>query len=224
MKRCVVCNEPSDSRFCQTCADLDYARVIRGYCAHARSTSPLDMAQEIMSHPKFPVAGQAHHPLVAAVLVTAWRNATGDDTAGRVETAIEKGNSIPGGFCAGFGADAAAIACGIAVSTIRSNTIKAEHAPGRALAHALTGQAMLHIANGTGNRCCKRSVYGVLEGATNYFASALEVPLAPASARVECLFPEKNKLCNREACRYYPAGAVAAVQPHPRLTVIEEVA
>ncbi len=81
---------------------------------------------------------------------------------------------------------------------------------------------MLHIANGTGNRCCKRSVYGVLEIATNYFTSALGAPLAQASARVEYPFPEKNKLCNREACRYYPGDSRAAHQP--RLTVIEEVA
>jgi len=36
------------------------------------------MAQAIMSHPGFPVAGQAHHPLIAAVLVTAHRNAGGE--------------------------------------------------------------------------------------------------------------------------------------------------
>lgn len=222
MKSCAVCNAPSDARFCPACADLQPVDVIRGVCAHATSTSPLDLAQEIMSHPKFPVAGQAHHPLVAGVLVTAWRNATGADAAGRVEAAIEKANTIPGGFCAGFGADAAAIACGIAVSTIRGTTVKAEHAQGRALAHALTGQAMLHIASGTGNRCCKRSVYGVLEIATSYFGAALGVPLAPASARVECPFPDQNKLCNREACRYAPASA-AAPRPRPRLAVVEQV-
>jgi hypothetical protein len=196
--------------------------VIRRYCAHATSTSPLDMAQAIMAHPKFPVAGQAHHPLVAAVLVTAWRNATGADAADRIDAAIQRGNSIPGGFCAGFGADAAAIACGIAVSVIEGNTIKAVHATGRARAHALTGQAMLQIASGTGNRCCKRSVYGVLETATSYFNAALGLTLAPASGRVECPFSEANKLCNREACRYFPAGAAA--QPRPRLAVVEEVA
>jgi hypothetical protein len=219
---CLVCNEPSDTRLCPACAELDYAEVIRRYCAHAKSTSPLDMAQEIMAHPKFPVAGQAHHPLVAAVLVTAWRNATGGDAAERIDAAIQRGNSIPGGFCAGFGADAAAIACGIAVSVIEGNTIKAVHAPGRARAHALTGQAMLQIASGTGNRCCKRSVYGVLETATSYFNAALGVTLAPASGRVECPFSEANKLCNREACRYFPPGAAA--QPRPRLAVVEEVA
>jgi len=110
------------------------------------------------------------------------------------------------------------------VSVIEGNTIKAEHAPGRARAHGLTGQAMLHIASGSGNRCCKRSVYGVLEVATSYFNAALGAPLAQASRRVECPFSEKNKLCNHAACRYYPAGAAAAAAPRPRLTVIEEVA
>jgi len=213
MKRCLTCNEPFESRFCPTCAELEYADVIRGYCTNATSTSPLDMAQEIMSHPKFPIAGQAHHPLVAAVIVTAWRNATGAEATEKLAAAIQRGNSIPGGFCAGFGADAAAIACGIAVSVIEGNTIKAEHAPGRARAHGLTGQAMLHIASGTGNRCCKRSVYGVLEVATSYFNAALGVPLTPASLRVECPFSEKNKLCNHQACRYYPASAAAAAAP-----------
>jgi len=221
---CLVCNEPSTARTCPGCAELDYADVIRRYCAHAKSTSALEMAQEIMSHPKFPVAGQAHHPLVAAVLVTAWRNATGAEANERTDAAIQRGNSIPGGFCAGFGADAAAIACGIAVSVIQGNTIKAVHAPGRARAHALTGQAMLHIASGTGNRCCKRSVYGVLEIATSYFNAALGVALAPASRRVECAFAESNRLCNGEACRYYPSGVATAAQPRSRLAVVEEVA
>ncbi len=224
MKRCFVCNEPSEPDLCSTCAALEYPDVIRGYCTHAISTSPLDMAQEIMAHPKFPIAGQAHHPLVAAVLVTAWRNATGAEATEKLDAAVQRGNSIPGGFCAGFGADAAAIACGIAVSVIEGNTIKAEHAPGRARAHGLTGQAMLHIANGSGNRCCKRSVYGVLEVATSYFNAALGVPIARASRRVECPFHEKNKLCNHAACRYDPAGASTAAATPPRLTVIEEIA
>jgi hypothetical protein len=133
---CLVCNEPSDARLCPACAALEYAEVIRRYCAHATSTSPLDMAQAIMAHPKFPVAGQAHHPLVAAVLVTAWRNATGADAADRIDAAIQRGNSIPGGFCAGFGADAAAIACGIAVSVIEGNTIKAVPRAGGWSAHS----------------------------------------------------------------------------------------
>jgi hypothetical protein len=125
--------------------------------------------------------------------------------AEKIEEAIRRGNSLPGGFCAGFGADAAAIACGIAVSVIQGNTINAEHAPGRALAHALTGEGLLNIANKAGNRCCKRSVYSMLELATNYFNRVMRVRLEAPTARVRCAFTARNKLCNGAICPYFPA-------------------
>lgn len=100
---------------------------------------------------------------------------------------------------------AAAIACGIAVSLINGNTINAEHAAGRAQAHALTGEAMFSIANNSGNRCCKRSVYSVLELATNYFNRVMESSLEAAQERIHCPFTSKNKLCNGKACKYHPA-------------------
>jgi hypothetical protein len=110
------------------------------------------------------------------------------------------------------------------VSVVEGNTVKAVHAPGRARAHGLTGQAMLHIASGTGNRCCKRSVYGVLEVATSYFDAALAAPLLPASQRVECPFHLANKLCNGDACRYFPANAQAVSAGRPRLAVLGAIA
>lgn len=202
---CIICHNPSDSAICQNCSGLEQPEVIKTYCLNTASKSPLNMAQEIMSHPGFPVAGHVHHALVAAVLVTAYRNAGGEVSPEKLEEAIKRGNGIPGGFCAGFGADAAAIACGIAVSLINGNTINAEHAAGRAQAHALTGEAMLNIANNSGNRCCKRSVYGVLELATNYFNRVLGVGLETAEKRISCPFTAKNKLCNGPACKYHPA-------------------
>lgn len=202
---CIICNNPSGNVICQNCASLEPQEVIRTYCLNSTSKSPLQMAQEIMGHPGFPVAGQAHHPLIAAVLLTAYRNAGNDIPQEKLEEAIRRGNSIPGGFCAGFGADAAAIACGIAVSLINGNTISAEHAAGRAQAHALTGEAMLNIANNSGNRCCKRSVYSVLELATNYFNRVLGGSLEAPENRISCPFTAMNKLCNGASCKYCPA-------------------
>lgn len=200
---CIVCGKSSESSFCSTCVALEYTELIKAYCLNSRSVNPVEMAQEIMSHPQFPVAGQAHHPLIAAVLVAAFRNAGGNAGPEKIEEAIKRGNSIPGGFCAGFGADAAAIACGIAVSLLKGNTINAEHAIGRSIAHALTGEGMLAIANNFDNRCCKRSVYSMLELATNYFARTMGTSLEPPKERVKCLFTEKNKLCNGVTCKYF---------------------
>lgn len=215
---CLACAQPSTTPFCNSCAKLEYAELIRTYCHHSTSTNPVEMAQALMAHPRFPAAGQAHHPLVAGILVAAYRNAGGDATEAEIDTAIQRANTVPGGFCAGFGADAAAIACGIAVSVIEGATVKAEHAVARSLAHMLTGQGLLLIANSHGNRCCKRSVFTVLELAAHFFTATMGVALAPPRGRIECAFSAQNKLCNEADCKFYPA--VPPVKVEPRLVVL----
>jgi hypothetical protein len=202
---CTACHAASAAPFCDACLALDYRALVRAYAVASTGTDPVEMARQVMRHPRFPAAGQAHHPLVAGLLVAAYRNAGGKAGAPQIEAAIERADSIPGGFCAGFGADAAAIACGIAVSVIEGTTVKAEHALGRSRAHALTSQAMLLIANNHGNRCCKRSVFTVLELAAHYFSSTMGVALSPPRGRVECDFSAQNKLCNLADCKFYPA-------------------
>ena len=63
---------------------------------------------------------------------------------------------------------------------------------------------MLAIANNGGNRCCKRSVYGMLELASNYFNRSMGFRLSTLVERVRCPFHQTNKLCNGMGCRYYP--------------------
>ena len=215
---CLACAQPSTTPFCDSCAKLEYLELIRTSCHHSTSTNPVEMAQALMAHPRFPAAGQAHHPLVAGLLVAACRNAGGDANIAEMDAAIQRANTIPGGFCAGFGADAAAIACGIAVSVIEGATVKAEHAVARSRAHMLTGQGMLLIANTHGNRCCKRSVFTVLELAAHFFTATMGVALTPPSGRVECAFSAENKLCNGADCKFYPA--VPPVKAGPRLAVL----
>lgn len=215
---CAACAEPSPSPFCDSCAKLDHADLLRLFCRRTPSIQPVEMAQAIMAHPRFPAAGQAHHPLVAGVLVAAYRNAGGEAGDSQLDAAIQRADTIPGGFCAGFGADAAAIACGIAVSVLRGATVKAEHAVARSLAHTLTGQAMLLIANNHGNRCCKRSVFTVLELAAHFFTAAMGVALSPPRGRIECAFAARNKLCNESDCKFYPAATPARAAP--RLAVL----
>jgi len=210
---CLACTQPSASSFCDSCAKLEYADLIRTCCHRSTSTNPVEMAQAVMAHPRFPVAGQAHHPLVAGILVAAYRNAGGDAEAAKIHEAIQRADTIPGGFCAGFGADAAAIACGIAVSVIKGATVKAEHAVARSLAHALTGQGLLLIANNHGNRCCKRSVFTVLEAAAHFFTATMGVTLAPPRGRIECAFSDRNRLCNQADCKFYPAVPPVKVDP-----------
>jgi hypothetical protein len=101
---------------------------------------------------------------------------------------------------------------------IERATVKAEHAVARSLAHTLTGQALLLIANNHGNRCCKRSVFTVLELAAHFFTATMGVALAPPRGRVECAFSAQNRLCNDTDCKFYPAvPPMKAVSPLPVL-------
>lgn len=185
---------------------MSYRDRISEVCLETRSSNPLAIAREIMEAPDFPDAGQAHHPLVACSLLAACAN-TGDfelDKQEVVEAGLEKGDSIPGGFCAGFGADAAAISLGIAVSEVLDTNVKAETADARAKAHSLTGKGMLNIANNDGNRCCRRSTLSVLNLATNFFNHNLDASLeSTPESEVVCRLKEDNPLCNGKNCRYY---------------------
>ena len=161
----------------------------------------------------FPVAGQAHHGLIAGALMAAYQNATEKYDKKAITSAMQRAETLPVGFCAGFGADAGDITAGIVISVIYGNTARSEHSATRRLAHQMTAHCLLAIANNTGNRCCKRTVFQVLETATNFIEATMGVTLDGMSlAHFRCMFAAKNDLCNQEACRYYPvekSGGIA---------------
>ncbi len=73
--------------------------VITNLCLSSKSTNPLEMANTIMKHPKIHMIGHEHHPMIAGVLVAAYRNLIskiGDD---EIREAIKRGHTIPGGYC-----------------------------------------------------------------------------------------------------------------------------
>lgn len=55
---CIICGTAAENAVCQNCSGLEYQEVIKTYCLNSASKNPLLMAQEVMSHPGFPVAGQ----------------------------------------------------------------------------------------------------------------------------------------------------------------------
>ena len=185
---------------------MNYQKHIFDACMESRATNPLEIAQNILKDPEFPVAGQAHHPLIACSLLAAYANAEASAVSKEqvVKAGMKRADSIPGGFCAGFGADVAAISLGIAVSVILNNNIKKEAAAGRSKAHTLTGLGMLNIANNRGNRCCRRSTLSMLLLATNYFNHNMGVIMETTpESEVNCALKDGNPLCNGVDCKFY---------------------
>jgi hemoglobin-like flavoprotein len=54
--------------------------MITQFCLASNSKNPMEMAMTIMKHPVIPMHGPEHHAMIAAVLVTAYKNLTGKAT------------------------------------------------------------------------------------------------------------------------------------------------
>ncbi len=172
------------------------------FCLSSGSINPMEMAKTIMKHPIMPMHGPEHHAMIVAVLVTAYKNLTGKVTDDEIKEAIRRGASVPGGYCSLYGADAAAIATGIAMSIILKASPLTDYE--RRTANMMTSRALAAIAGNRGVRCCKRSTFASIEAAIQYFRKVLEVELAhiPVS-RLKCEHSSRNKQCSGIDCRYY---------------------
>lgn len=212
--KCVYCGKeeqasihcPSGHYVCNECHASDSIKVITRFCLISGSKNPLEMAKTIMKHPTMPMHGPEHHAMIAAVLVTAYKNLTGKASDEEIKEAIRRGATVPGGYCGLFGTDAAAIATGIAMSIILKSSPLTDHE--RRTANMMTSRALSAIASNRGMRCCKRSTYASIETAIQYFREVLgaELEHIPVS-KLKCEHSHRNKQCSGVDCRYY-AGRV----------------
>jgi len=211
MSICTYCGKEEEGYFicpashyvCEDCHSKDSLEIINQFCLSSKSTNPLEMANTIMKHPKIHMIGPEHHPMVAGVLVSAYKNLTGKASEEDIKEAIKRGSSIPAGYCGLYGADGAAIACGIALSVILKASPLSDNE--RIIANMMTSRALSAIANYRGARCCKRSTYVVLEIAIQYLREVLKVEVEYiGAAKLKCTHSHRNKHCNKVDCRFYP--------------------
>lgn len=187
---------------CNECHASDSIKIITRFCLSSGSKNPMEMAKVIMRHPTIPMHGPEHHAMIAAVLVTAYKNLTGKVTDEEIKEAIRRGSTVPGGYCGLYGTDAAAIATGIAMSIILKATPLTDNE--RRTANMMTSRALVAIASNRGVRCCKRSTFTAIESANQYFKEVLGVELEhiPIS-KLKCEHSSRNKQCSMVDCRFY---------------------
>ena len=187
---------------CNECHASDSIKIITQFCLSSTSRNPMEMAKTIMKHPVMPMHGPEHHAMIAGVLVAAYKNTGGRATDEEIKEAIRRGSTVPGGYCGLYGADAAAIATGIAMSIILNASPLTDYE--RRTANIMTSRALAAIASNRGARCCKRSTFAAIEAATQYFREVLGVELEhiPAS-KLKCEHSHRNKQCSYADCRYY---------------------
>lgn len=204
---CTFCGQTSQADYlcpnghfvCEECRLADYPEVIERTCAASKETDPGILVNLLMKHPAVIMHSPQHHVLVAPAVLTALSN-TGQVVLkpGRIASAVKRTQDIPYAVCGTRGECGAATSAGALVSILTGATYQKDTE--RTLALRATARALEAIADAGGPRCCKQSVYVVLEATTAFIRQELGLQL-PLTLR--CEFASRNPECKKERCRFY---------------------
>ena len=193
---------PKGHFVCDACHGTTAMNAVRRVLATTTSRDPVALLEQIMADPGLPMHGPEHHAIVPGVIVAAARNAGVVLPDGALETALERGAKVPGGWCGYYGACGAAVGVGIAVSVLTGATpLKGKQ---RSLALAATSEALGRTVDDQ-PRCCKRASRIAVEAAVEYLREHLAIDL-PSGDRVRCAYTARNAQCARERCPFFDAS------------------
>lgn len=207
---CVLCGKRAESN--AACEDghfvCDKCHAQRGYdyitmrALEAKSKNPLKTAIEIMKSSHINMHGPEHHYLVAASILSAYRNAGGMiDLEKCLEAALQRASKVPGGICGLWGSCGAAIGAGISISVATAATPLSEKE--WSLANLATSECLRDISENGGPRCCKRDTFLALARTVIFVKEHLGIEMETPE-RVVCGFFPKNSQCRNDGCVFYP--------------------
>lgn len=205
---CALCGErrrttatcPSAHYVCDRCHGEAVRTAIQDRCATVDDRDPVALASALMRIPGAPMHGPEHHFLVAAALLAAHGNVTGQRhlTRERLAEARRRADAVPGGFCGIQGACGAAIGTGIYASVVTGATPLSRDAWG--IANRMTARALSAIGRVGGPRCCKRTTWLALLAAARATKEELGVALPTSAPR--CDHQARNAQCRERACPF----------------------
>ncbi len=196
---------PNHHYVCDTCHKGQASEIALKVLRASDSKDPMALFEKIVAHPSVSMHGPEHHAIVAAVIVSAARNSGHSIPFKAVESALRRGEKVPGGWCGFYGACGAAIGVGAAVSVLTEATPLTGKP--RTLALRATSEALAGIADDD-PRCCKRAGRKAIEAAIGYLDQHLGIALSKGDD-TDCTHSHRNKECPGERCPYFSSNAPA---------------
>ena len=202
---CTYCNKKMTTQtlcvkghfVCDACHTHDGLDAIRQLCLSSTETDMISLLDNIRRHPAVPIHGPEHHAMVPGIILSTYRNLGGEISNEDIETGIERGSKVPGGYCGFVGACGAALGVGIAFSiALGANPVKAtERMTIQTAVHAALGR----VAEFEAARCCQRDSWVALKEAAHLSKSMLPITLS-ADFHLVCKQKSANKECMGKAC------------------------
>jgi hypothetical protein len=190
---------PDGHYICDSCHSKAAIDVLRQVLAATKSTDPLAIIEQVMSHPSVPMHGPEHHLIVPGALIAAVRNGGYPLPEGAIEKALERAAKVPGGWCGLYGDCGAAVGIGIAVSVITGATPLTGRQ--RTLALAATSFALSRMLDDQ-PRCCKRASRVAVSAGIEFLRDRLNIIL-PLNGAAKCTYVSRNKECELEQCPFF---------------------
>ena len=195
---------PNGHYVCDSCHSKKGIVITTDFCTTTKETNPYIIANTIMNHPKFNMAGPEHHTLSPAILLTMLKNLKIPNQNGKQVTnqdileGIKRLKKVPGGWCGFNGTCGAAVGSGVAIALFT------ESAPSRNLERTYsmktTSDALGKIADNI-EHCCKRSIfYSIASGLQTLREITNEtLNFEPES----CAFSGRNPKCEFDKCPFF---------------------
>lgn len=204
---CAVCHKKVKSRacceaghfVCDTCHTSGMDQIL-AVCLKEKGRNPVEILEKMMSLPFCHMHGPEHHVMVAAALLTAYRNAGGDiDLEKALQQVQSRGMEVPGGACGFWGACGAGVSTGIYMSVITGATPLAGESWG--MANQMTSRALASIGAHGGPRCCKRDSYLAVQEAVRFTKEHFNVTMEVGE--IHCRRSGMNNQCIGAKCPFH---------------------
>lgn len=182
---------------CDACHVKDSLEVMEHICLTSTETDMVALFKHIRTHRSVSVHGPEHHAMVAAVILTTYRNLGGEVSDEKIQKAIKRGAAIAGGSCGLAGVCGAAMGVGIAFGALIGSSPK--KADKRQQLLQLTSGVLDEIAAMRAARCCQRDAYLALREAAEISQLHLDIKLL-ADEPYPCQQTHLNKQCAEEIC------------------------
>lgn len=186
---------------CDQCHGEDAVEVMRHVLSTTRETDLLLLFEQLRKHPAIPMHGPEYHAMVPGIIHAVYRNLGGQVSGEMLETALNRGRSVAGGFCGFMGVCGSAVGVGIALSLLLdANPVKPKE---RKIVQTVTQNVLKEIATYRAARCCQRDCWIALTKAAELSERYLDVTLK-AEFSLLCGQYQQNNECIRKACPLYP--------------------
>ena len=192
---------------CEDCHTQRALEMITSHCRKTTKKEAINIAYELLTNKWVKMHGSEHPYLVAAVLLTAYKNrgygvkAANWAFYANLDEAKNRAMKIPSGSCGYWGCSGEAIGCGIFASLILKATPASDEE--RSTANLITSKVLEQIAVYGGPRCSKRDTFLAILTTSQFTEEYWRAPLTNFEG-VECMFYERNMDCTSERCPFFP--------------------